>query len=132
MLVPSLARVLPRVLPAGLAAFGLLLAAGCGSTCESNSCNCQEACNRLYLESECNIVKVGGESVEERISDCLQTCENALEVPGEIREEYNPYDYTPSDETVEFTNDKEVALWMECVAEKSCELINDGYCAPLP
>jgi hypothetical protein len=124
MLVPTLARLLPL----GLLSF----AVGCSSTCEKNSCACQEACNRLYQESECNIIEVGNQTRDERILDCVQDCENALETPGEIREDYDPYEYTPQDEAVEFTNDKEAALWMECVAETSCELIADGYCAPLP
>ncbi len=116
------------------ALLGLPVLDGCSSACEENSCNCQEACNHLYLEGECNIVKVGNDSREERIGDCVAECEGALDTPGEVRDDYNPYEYTPANESesVRFTNDAEVALWMECVATTSCELINNGYCAPLP
>jgi hypothetical protein len=93
--------------------------------------NCQDACLKLYGESECNIQRVGDESRDERISDCLTECEAALLKPGEIREEFNPEEYTPSDEPVEITNDQEAALWMECVEKTACELIDNGYCAPL-
>ncbi len=114
----------PRgALSVALVSLSGLLGTNCGP-------NCQSTCNRLYQPSECNI-QSPGQSTEELLLKCLNECEDGLQVPGEIRAEYTPNEYTPSDDPIIFTNDEEVALWMECIAETSCELISTGYCAPV-
>lgn len=119
-------------------AFGLILLGlsaslvGCGPDCEST-------CNTLYQEAECNLQSAGYQR-SELLLQCNDECEKALQNPGDVRPGYDPYEYTPtSDDQVTFTNDSEVALWMECVAETSCDLMGvnannegtPGYCAPV-
>ena len=103
-----------------LAATGL---SGCGP-------NCQSTCTTLYAESECNL-QSPGQSREDLLRTCEQECEAALTKSGDIRPEYKPNEDTPSDKSVELTSDKEAALWMDCVAETACELLDEGYCAPI-
>jgi hypothetical protein len=105
---------------AALAAAATL--AGCGP-------NCQSTCEKLYLESECNIQRPG-RSVDELLTTCNNNCEQALETPGEI-EDFDPYDNSGSGSSVTIDNELEAALWMECIAESACEKINDNYCAPV-
>lgn len=107
-----------------LAASGswLMLLTACGP-------NCQSTCNRLYQESECNIQSPGA-TRDDLVLECNTQCENALEVPGEVGD-YNPKEYTPNSVSVELENDKQAAVWMDCIAEQSCELLNDGFCAPV-
>lgn len=102
-----------------------LASTGCGSTCQST-------CNRLYQEGggNCNIQSPGA-SRSELMSLCMEECENALSVVGEARSDYTPNEYTPADKSIIFKNDKEVALWMDCVANTSCEFLDSGYCAPV-
>ena len=101
------------------------LAVGCGP-------NCQSTCNRLYVEEECNIQRPGyeGEKVGELIQQCMDLCEGALEVPGEL-EGYNPDDRVGSSDSIDLENEKQAAVWMDCIAETSCEDLNQGYCAPI-
>jgi hypothetical protein len=106
---------------------GLLLAAGGLSGCGPN---CQSTCTTLYAESECNL-QSPGLSREELLRTCESECESALTKSGEIRPEYKPDEDTPSDKSVELTSDKEAALWMDCVAETACDLLDEGYCAPV-
>jgi hypothetical protein len=98
---------------------------GCGSTCQST-------CNRLYQEGggACNIQSPGATRTE-LLSLCMEECEDALEITGEARADYTPNEYTPADKSIIFKNDKEVALWMDCVANTSCEFLDNGYCAPV-
>jgi hypothetical protein len=97
---------------------------GCGPTCQST-------CNRLYQEAEpsCNIQSVASDRTE-LLTRCNESCEDALDTPGEIGD-YTPHEYTPSSKNIDLENDKQAALWMDCVAETSCEHLNDGYCAPV-
>ena len=110
----------------GLAALASLavLGTGCGPTC-------QATCNRLYQEADpnCNIQSVAMDR-SELLTECNNACEDALDVPGEIGD-YTPHEYTPSSKSITLENDKQAALWMDCVAETSCEHLNDGYCAPV-
>ena len=102
-----------------------LIGTGCGSTCQST-------CNRLYQEGggNCNIQSPGAARVE-LVTLCLSECESALDIPGEARSDYTPYEYTPADKSITFKNDREVAIWMDCVATTSCDFLDDGYCAPV-
>ena len=102
-----------------------LAGTGCGPTCQST-------CNRLYQEGggDCSIPSAGL-ARSELMSLCMDECENALAIPGDARSDYQPDVYTPADKSIIFKNDKEVALWMDCVENTSCELLEDGYCAPV-
>lgn len=101
---------------------GLTLAPGCGQ-------DCQSTCNKLFQEGECNLQRPG-QSRDDLLRACNNACDDALKTPGEIREEYTPSQYTPSDQSVRFQNDQEAALWMDCVEAQACEKLDDGYCSP--
>lgn len=108
-------------------------AAGCGP-------DCQSTCNKLYQTEQCGIVSPG-QTQSELLSTCLDSCESALGTPGEVGD-YDPNEYTPASVSVELQNDKQAAVWMDCVAETSCCLLGagnecssdnatPGYCAPV-
>jgi hypothetical protein len=99
-----------------------LLATACGP-------NCQSTCNRLYQENECNIQSAGA-SRSELVKICNDECEAALDTPGELGD-YDPHVYTPKSVTTSLENDQQAAAWMDCIDVKSCELLADGYCAPV-
>lgn len=90
--------------------------------------DCQSSCLKLYSENECDI-QVPGVSREQLIQDCNTTCNNALESTGEIRPEYKPNEFTPSDKSLTIENDREAALWMDCVDENACLKLEEGYCS---
>jgi hypothetical protein len=115
----------PRLLPFGFAALALALGAtGCDNP------DCQPTCNKLYGDSECDL-RSPGYTRNDLLRTCTEECEGALEKAGEVRRTYKPYENTPSDETVTLTNDKEAILWMDCIAETDCVLLNEGFCAPV-
>lgn len=112
--------------PPPLAALAGLLAlaattTGCGPDCYST-------CNKLYQE-ECNF-KSPGQSPSELLDTCVESCQSALETPGEVGD-YNPYDKQPGDAAIVLENDRQAALWMDCIAETACEKLDEGYCAPV-
>jgi hypothetical protein len=116
-------RIRHSALATAIALSGTLLA-GCGPDCEST-------CNTLYQTNECGLQSAGWQQ-SELLNKCLDECTSALDNPGKIRKDYQPSEYTPSNQDdVTFTNDEEVALWMDCVSETACDLLADGYCAPV-
>ncbi len=98
------------------------LAAGCGP-------DCQSTCNRLYQTEQCNIQSPGS-TQGELLSTCSEACESALEQPGEVGD-YTPNEYTPKSEATVLQNDKQAAIWMDCVATTDCSFLETGYCAPV-
>jgi hypothetical protein len=51
-------------------------------------------------------------------------------VPGELGD-YDPYERSGSGVSVELGNEKQAAVWMECVNAQDCSRLEDGYCAPI-
>lgn len=101
---------------------GAALLAGCGPSCQSS-------CSRIFDPSQCDI-RIPGEAWQEVRDDCISKCEDALNQPGEIAG-YDPYEVNTSGTSVVLENEKQAALWMECVENTSCQDIDDGYCAPI-
>ncbi len=110
-----------RAFVATLVAAAALLG-GCGPSC-------QEACNKIWAKSECDI-QVPGVSQDSMYNDCVDHCENALDTPGELRG-YDPEERQTDSTTVELETDKQAAVWMDCVVETACEDLTKGYCAPI-
>ena len=120
-------------LPTAICLFVLPLSLlGCGK-------DCQSTCNKLYgTTPNCGDSfgdkpkgLLGSETRGEKMSDCMDACEEALKVPGKLGD-YDPYEQKDWDEEdPELKNDRQVALWMECVAETSCQNLADGYCSPV-
>ena len=110
---------------AGLAASAALSlsAVGCGP-------DCQSTCTKLYSQNECDIQRPGVER-EELIGTCEERCELALTKPGEADPDYNPAEKMPpsvDNESSVVETDEEAAMWMDCVGETACELLDEGYC----
>ena len=98
------------------------VAVGCGP-------DCQSTCNTLYQSEQCNIQSPGSDQGE-LLNTCMDACEDALKQPGEVGD-YNPTEYTPASVSVTLQNDKQAAVWMDCVSETACEFLESGYCAPV-
>lgn len=107
---PSSISVLPAC--AALALLPLL-GVGCGP-------DCYTACAKLYLE-ECNI-SAPGQSQDELLDDCVDTCQSALARPGEVGT-YDPFRPQSSSNAIVIENDRQAALWMDCVDQSSCQNI---------
>lgn len=90
--------------------------------------SCQNACQRAYRNEQCNI-RVPGQDQTELIRDCSRECEVALRTDGELGG-YNPDDResVPRNEVFVLDNEKQAAVWMDCVMETACEDLNDGFC----
>ena len=119
-------------------AAGALFVSGCGNDCQS-SCtklygtttdNCGDARGEKGTESYFQGLVNYGQSREKKNRQCMDECEGALERPGEVGD-YSPTEYTPSDEATELENDRQAALWMDCVDSHSCDNLASGYCAPV-
>ncbi|MFT7519741.1 MAG: hypothetical protein ACI9MC_001884 [Kiritimatiellia bacterium] len=97
---------------------------GCGEDTRS----CQSACSRAFKSSECGI-PVPGEESGSLIKDCIRECETALRLTGELGN-YDPDDRNSVDRSTRYQlqNEKQSAVWMDCVMETSCEALEDGYC----
>ncbi len=115
-----------RPVALALAGAAALALTGCGPTCQST-------CNRLYStsgESCGDILQRPGTSASQLLDTCIDACNDALQTPGEV-DGYNPNERTNLSNENLLTNDKRAALWMDCVADTSCESLKDGYCKPV-
>jgi hypothetical protein len=117
-----------RILLSVLAGLAGLMSVGCGP-------NCQSTCNRLYSNGDdygipdCSIER-GGTLTERLISDCLTACNDALANTGEVGD-YRPDERHGSSTSIILENELQAAMWMDCIAETSCEDLESGYCAPI-
>ena len=126
---PKTVRTTPasRWLRSGL---GLVAVASVGLAASGCGPDCQSTCNRLFSQNECDIQRPGAKR-EVLLSTCEERCELALTKPGEADPDYNPADKMPpslESESSIVETDEEAAMWMDCVAETSCELLDEGYC----
>ncbi|MBW2255926.1 MAG: hypothetical protein JRI25_15190 [Deltaproteobacteria bacterium] len=103
---------------------GVLLSSGCGP-------NCQSTCQQIFDETQPNCgIRIPGRDSAESISDCISACEGALQYPGDVGD-YNPFEPNVTGSSVNLDNEKQAAIWMECVEQTACEDIADGFCAPI-
>ncbi|MSQ01357.1 MAG: hypothetical protein EXR71_05605 [Myxococcales bacterium] len=98
---------------------------GCGP-------NCRSTCERLYGsgEDECNINVPdfeGEEGANRLVIECQQVCDGAMADAGSVGS-YDPN--SNADEDVSIANEKQAALWMDCVDGTSCDNLGKGYCQP--
>ncbi len=114
-----------------------LFIGGCGNDCQStctklygNAPNCGDPSGEKGTESYFAGLVTYGQTREKKTRQCMDACEGALEVPGELGD-YAPTEYTPSDVPVTLENDHQAAVWMDCVESHSCENLASGYCAPV-
>ena len=104
---------------------GLLLSGGLGLGLTGCGTNCQSACGRAFRTSECNVIRPG-QTQEDLYSNCVLECQRALRRPGDL-DGYEPDQ--PAGESVILDNERQAAVWMDCVEETSCENLSDRYCA---
>lgn len=92
---------------------------------------CRQTCDRLYGDGEgsCGF-ELPATTPEDLTTECIATCEAALKTPGEA-DGYDPNVRTEASQSVEIENRAQVQLWMDCIAETSCENLDEGYCAPI-
>ena len=111
----------------GLGIAMMSMGAGCGP-------DCQTTCEKLYAKGgECKFTDAGDTTGEEKYQYCLETCNEAIANPGEAGD-YDPNVKTPSSESITLENDQQAAMWMDCIEEKSCELLKTSggrFCAPI-
>lgn len=102
-----------------------LLASGCGP-------NCQSTCSRLYGNGtdECQITRPGYQTSEQLSNTCMDACEEALTKSGEVGD-YDPNARHGSTTGVVLENEKQAAVWMDCIVETDCDFLESGYCAPV-
>lgn len=98
---------------------------GCGP-------NCRDACDKLYgdADGQCNINVIGSEGdagAASLIQECQATCDGAMSKTGPVGT-YNPNSNADADQTID--NEKQAALWMDCVVEEACDNLEKGYCQP--
>jgi hypothetical protein len=98
------------------------LLGGCGPTCQST-------CNKIYSPSECAVPTPGQEWTDMN-RDCEDACEEALTKPGEVGD-YDPDERNTTGESIELENERQAALWMDCIAEQACDRLQEGYCEPI-
>jgi len=112
------------VVATAVVALALPLATGCGP-------NCQSTCNRLYTSGgdNCNIERPGMDQVD-LIDQCMDVCEFALQKPGDVGS-YDPNNLHGSSSAVDLENEKQAAVWMDCIANTACEDLENGLCAPI-
>jgi hypothetical protein len=101
-----------------------LFAGGCGP-------DCQSSCDKIFGDQadQCGIA-VPGKEASEMISECVAHCESAMKRNGDIGD-YDPDERASGDDDISLENEKQAALWMDCVAETSCDNLNKNYCAPV-
>lgn len=109
---------------------GLMLATLTGTGCGPD---CYSTCNKLYGSGsggEACAFTSPNQSSDELLDLCVDNCQTALLTEGEVGA-YNPYEKQPGDAAIELNNDRQAALWMDCVDETACEKLDEGYCAPV-
>ena len=106
-----------------------LAAAWLGTGCIGPSC--QSTCGKLFGETPdfCEL-RVPGNELSESREDCEDECEHALTVAGEVGS-YNPFELITTGESATIDNEKQAALWMDCIEQHSCEDLSEGFCAPI-
>ncbi len=95
----------------------------------SESDTCRTTCDRLYTADQCDIQRPG-RATDELVEACRDSCFQAMQTRGEAGD-YDPTTRSDSSVSVELENKAQAKLWSECVAETSCEDLEDGYCAPI-
>ncbi len=95
--------------------------------CGSEVAVCTTACGKVYGADQCAI-SLPGVSSDDLYEECLAGCKRCMAYPGEVGD-YDPYATRgSSDDGPYVDNGAQAELWAQCVSEKSCEDLEDGYC----
>jgi hypothetical protein len=98
---------------------------------------CQSSCERLYGDqpatgdepAQCNLATLFPDTEPAEMMDsCMAHCNDAVARNGEAGD-YDPNQRAGAAE-VSLDNERQAALWMDCVEQTSCDLLKTGVCAP--
>ncbi|MCP4806267.1 MAG: hypothetical protein GY913_05720 [Proteobacteria bacterium] len=103
----------------------LLLLAGCSMLTP----RCSSTCHRLHDADQCHIERPGRDQ-DELYDNCVDECAQANQQAGDAGE-YDPFTRTEPNQSIELDNRAQVELWAQCIDETACDVILDGYCAPV-
>jgi hypothetical protein len=90
---------------------------------------CQSSCEKLFGDDpgECDI-QIPNTDPEDMLVECLAHCDDAMARNGDVGT-YDPNQRSVGAE-VSLLNEKQAALWMDCVDQTACDLLKEGSCAP--
>jgi hypothetical protein len=112
--------------------FALLSLLACGP-------DCQTTCEHIHGDAagQCDI-QPPNTSPENAIANCANECDAAMREAGAVGA-YDPNEQVSSNENIALENERQAALWMECVMGSegdgsdatACEDLERGICAPI-
>lgn len=120
----------------------LLVLVPLGAALTGCATDCQTACEKIWAENECGGTSADEEgrvidpavyddaSRESRIRECMQHCEGAMLKHGEPGS-YEPSLVASQSATICLANDRQAAMWMECVDQADCASLAKNLCAPI-
>ena len=113
----------------------LLLLAGLGATLIGCATDCQTSCEKIWAETECGKTvqdpNVYDDATREaRIAECTTLCRSAMLKHGEAGS-YEPNLAVSQSASPCLDNDRQAAMWMDCVEQASCETLAKNVCAPI-
>jgi len=113
---------------AAVSLLATLFASACGGE------TCQSSCLRFYEEEQCD-APPAGLSRSDAIDQCIDICQDALQVPGEPvgdDRRFDPARTAGNTEDHVLDNEQEAAAWIDCVwsfTDDECpERLDDQYC----
>ncbi len=101
-------------------------AAGCAT-------DCQSSCEKIWAETGCGTPDptiFDEASRDARIAECMQHCEGAMLKYGDPGP-YEPNIAVSQSASPCLENQRQAAMWMECVDLAACETLEKNVCAPI-
>jgi hypothetical protein len=91
---------------------------------------CAPICAYLYIDADGCGIQRPGRTQQENEQLCLDECQAAAAVDGEVGD-YDPWAGSSPADIHELENLAQVELWIECVEGATCEELADGLCPPI-
>jgi len=90
---------------------------------------CRSACEKIYgADPNCAILRPSA-TPDDLITYCERECYDAIQIQEGDIGDYSPN--VPTDEIIELENSAMAELWIECILERTCEELEEGYCSPV-
>ncbi|MCB9780579.1 MAG: hypothetical protein H6742_18575 [Alphaproteobacteria bacterium] len=100
---------------------------------DSGSCvaeeACQDACRSIYADAGCAL-RSPGQTTPELIDWCTEECEGAAATAGGLGD-YDPDTLPSASTSVRLETCAQAQAWLDCIDRRSCEELEEGYCAPI-
>ena len=102
----------------------------------SNKARCEEPCNKLYNEENCDFASEFGDLQQLRMNRCMDECVQALggdntAAPLGIDDDSSSCEKENGEIGACSLSASHVDAWMSCIAEHSCEELDSGSCSPI-